>query len=45
MSKHPEEVKLSKTRGEQLIGRIRSSDLSGDDQQLLAESVSTDHRA
>lgn len=39
MSKRPEEVKLSKTEGEELIGRIRSSDLSGDDQHLLVKLI------
>ena len=39
MSKRPEEVKLSKAEGEELIGRIRSSDLSGSDQKLLVKLI------
>lgn len=39
MADRPEDVKLSKAEGEELIGRIRGSDLSGDDQHLLEKLI------
>ena len=39
MSKRPDEVRLSQEQGEALIGRIKGSDLSADDQRLLERLI------
>lgn len=39
MSKRPEEVKLSQAEGDELIGRIQDSNLSGQDQQRLVKLI------